>query len=215
MDVIILAGGQAKRLRPLTDSVPKCMILLNGKPMLQYQLDFLSKYKSVGKIVLSCGYKWDVLKKHYGSRFVYSVEDEPLGTAGAIKLALEKVDGDEFIVLNADDINNTNIDELIKTGSNATVVSRFHSQFGIVEFDNGLIQRFREKPLLEYWANIGMHLLDKKIKLPDKGSLEIDVLPKLAAAGKLKVFKHTGYWITINTIKEMEEAQRMLREHGL
>lgn len=215
MEIIILAGGQAKRLRPITDEMPKCMVPINGKPTLQYHLDYLNKFKVIDKIILACGYRWEKIKQHYGDAFVYSVEDEPRGTAGAIKLAMEKVDGDEFIVLNADDINNVDINKLIETGGNTTVISRFRSQFGIVELENGLIKSFQEKPLLPYWANLGMHILDKSVNFPDSGSLENDVLPKLAAAGNLKSFKHTGYWITINTLKELEEAGMMLGKLGL
>src|SRR3989338_170464 len=215
MDIIILAGGQAKRLRPMTDGMAKCMVQINGKPMLQYHLEFLKKYKAVNKVVVACGYRWESIKQHYGDELVYSVENEPLGTAGAVKLALEHVDGDEFLCLNSDDINNVNIDELIKMGSNTTVVCRFHSQFGIVDLDDCLIKKFEEKPLLPYWANSGMHLLNKNIDFPEKGSLEHDVLPKLALQGKLKAFKHTGHWVTINTMKELEEAGEVLKKLGM
>lgn len=215
MEMIILAGGQAKRLRPVTEDMPKCMVPINGKPTLQYHLDYLKRFKSIDKIILACGYRWGKIKHHYGDSFVYSVEEEPLGTAGAVRLAMDKVNGEEFLVLNADDINNVDINKLIKTGSNTTVVSRFRSQFGIVDLNDGLIKSFREKPLLPYWANLGMHMFNKKIHLPKSGSLENDVLPRLATAGKLKAFKHTGYWITINTMKELEEAGNMLKGLGL
>ena len=215
MEIIILAGGQAKRLRPITDGMPKCMVPINGKPTLQYHLDYLKKFSAIENIILACGYRWEKIKQHYGDAFIYSVEEEPKGTAGAIKLALERVEGKEYLVLNADDINNVDVNKLIKNGSNTTVISRFRSQFGIVGLENGLIKSFKEKPLLPYWANLGMHMLDKKIKLPNSGSLESDVLPKLASAGKLKAFKHTGYWVTINTLKELEEAGNMLKGLGL
>ena len=166
MEIIILAGGQAKRLRPITEGTPKCMVPINGKPTIQYHLDYLKKTKSVDKIVLACGYRWDKIKEHYGDAFVYSVEDKPLGTAGAVKLALDHIEGEDFLVLNADDINNVDISSLIKMGSNTTVVSRFRSQFGIVDIDDGFIKNFREKPLLPYWANLGMHLLNRKFRLP-------------------------------------------------
>ena len=210
MEIIILAGGQAKRLRPITDGMPKCMVPINGKPTLQYHLDFLKRHKAISKIVLACGYKWEKIKDHYGDAFIYSVETEPRGTAGAVRLALDHIEGEEFLVLNAYDINNVDIPRLIKRGSNTTVVSRFKSQFGIVDLNDGHIRKFREKPLLPYWANLGMHMLSKKVKFPEVGSLEQDVLPKLAARGQLKAFKHTGYWVTINTLKELEEAGDML-----
>ena len=212
MEIIILAGGQAKRLRPITDGIPKCMVSINGKPTLQYHLDYLKKFKTINKIILACGYRWEKIKQHYGDVFIYSVEEEPLGTAGAVRLAMEKVDGEEFLVLNADDINNVDINKLVNTGSTTTVVSRFRSQFGIVDIEDGLIRSFKEKPLLPYWANLGMHALNKKVKFPNSGSLENDVLPKLATGGKLKAYKHTGYWITINTMKELEEAGNMLKK---
>ena|SRR3989338_4732672 len=215
MEIIILAGGQAKRLRPITEGTPKCMVPINGKPTIQYHLDYLKKTKSVDKIVLACGYRWDKIKEHYGDAFVYSVEDKPLGTAGAVKLALDHIEGEDFLVLNADDINNVDISSLIKMGSNTTVVSRFRSQFGIVDIDDGFIKNFREKPLLPYWANLGMHLLNRKFRLPETGSLEQDVLPKLAEKGQLKAFEHAGYWVTINTLKELEEAGDMLRKLNL
>ena len=215
MEIIILAGGQAKRLRPNTESTPKSMVPINGKPTIQYHLDYLKKTKSVDKIVLACGYRWDKIKEHYGDAFVYSVEDKPLGTAGAVKLALDHIEGEDFLVLNADDINNVDISSLIKMGSNTTVVSRFRSQFGIVDIDDGFIKNFREKPLLPYWANLGMHLLNRKFRLPETGSLEQDVLPKLAEKGQLKAFEHAGYWVTINTLKELEEAGDMLRKLNL
>ena len=215
MEIIILAGGQAKRLRPVTEDLPKCMVPINGKPTLEYHLNFLKKSRSINKIVLACGYRWEKIKEHYGGQFIYSIEDKPRGTAGAVKLAIDHIEGSEFLVLNADDINNVDIQKLIKTGSNTTVVSRFHSQFGIVDLNDGHIKKFREKPLLPYWANSGMHLLNKNIDFPEKGSLEHDVLPKLALQGKLKAFKHTGHWVTINTMKELEEAGEILKKLGM
>lgn len=211
MEIIILAGGQAKRLRPITDDMPKCMVPINGKPMLDYHLQWLRKY-DISKIILSCGYKWEKIKEHYGNALVYSVENEPLGTGGGIKLAMEHVEGDRFFVINCDDINNTDLDKLEKMGPNTVVISRFHSQFGIVETKNGLIKNFRQKPLLPYWANIGLYLLDSKIKLPNSGAIETKTFPLLAKRGQLKAFRHNGYWVTINTPKELEEAGDMLKK---
>ena len=210
MDAIILAGGLGKRLRPLTDSMPKCMVPINGKPMLQYHVDALKKVK-IGKIIVACGYKWGEIKKHYGSSMSYAVEEEPLGTSGAVKNALDKIDGHEFIVINADDITNVDFSRLAKTGSNATVVGLLKSPFGVVDITDDKIMRFREKPVLPHFVNIGVHLLNKSVKYLDKGSLEYDVLPKLATKGELKAHKHTGYWVTVNTLKDLEEAEKALR----
>lgn len=208
MEIIILVGGFGKRLQPLTKDIPKCMVPVNGHPMLDYHLKWLSLFK-IDKMVLACGYKWQEIKKHYGSQFVYSVEAEPLGTAGAIKMALDDIDGDEFFVLNADDITDVNLNEFRKCGSNAITLARFHSNFGIVETNDNKVVSFKEKPLLPYWASVGLYLLNKSIKskLPDKGSIEKEVFPKI----ELKAYKHSGFWMTVNSIKDLEEFEEAVK----
>jgi NDP-sugar pyrophosphorylase family protein len=209
MELVILAGGQGKRLRPLTNDLPKCMVPVNGHPMLDHHLNWLRQY-NISKIVVACGYKWEKIKDHYGKNLIYSVENEPLGTGGAIKQALEHIEGDQFIVVNSDDLNNTNLNELWRFGSNSVVISHFRSQFGLVETEGHLIKEFRQKPMLPYFANIGLYLLSRDLKFPKKGAFETDLLPALAAKGELKAFHHNGYWITINTMKELEEAEEAI-----
>ncbi|MBI2578510.1 MAG: nucleotidyltransferase family protein [Candidatus Aenigmarchaeota archaeon] len=214
IEAIILAGGMGKRMRPVTEDIPKCLVPLNGRPLLDYQLERLRKY-GVRKIIIACGYKWEMIRHIYGNSVLYSVEEEPLGTGGAVKKAMELVDGEEFLVINADDLSDADLEEFVKTGSNATAVARFHSSFGIVEIAGGKITEFREKPLLPYWANMGMHLLNKKVPFKDKCSLEYDILPLLAKQGLLKVYQHHGFWRTANTIKELEELEAFLKEKTL
>lgn len=208
MEIIILVGGFGKRLQPLTQDIPKCMVPVGGKPMLDYHLKWLSQYK-IDKTILACGYKWEEIKKHYGSKLVYSVEEEPLGTAGAIKTAMEHISGEEFFVLNADDITNIDLDAFKNCGSNAIALARFHSNFGIVEVDDGRVVSFQEKPLLPYWASAGLYLLNRSIKarLPDKGSIEKEVFPKI----ELKAYKHGGFWMTVNTIKDLEDFEAAIK----
>lgn len=209
MDAIILAGGQGKRLRPLTDGMPKCMVQLNGKPLIQYHIDWLKKY-GIKKFVVACGYKWEMIRQHYKNSLVYSVEEEPLGTGGAIKKAMQHIDGHEFIVVNCDDINNVDVNKLQKLGSNAMCLSKLPSPFGVVEVDDGFVTRFRQKPVLPHWVNIGVYILNKDIRLPKTGSIEDEVFPKI----RLKAYKHDGYWITINTMKDLEEAEQRLKKLG-
>lgn len=214
IEAIILAGGLGKRMRPLTEEIPKALISVNERPLLDYQIEWLRKY-GVKKIVIACGYKWEMIRDIYGASVIYSVEKEPLGTGGAIKLALEKIDGHEFLVVNADDIGNIDIKDFVDLGSNATAVARFHSNFGIVGIDDGKITEFKEKPLLPYWANMGWHLLNRDVPLKDKCSLEYDVLPVLAKHGLLKAYKHEGFWKTANTEKDLEELEAFLKENKL
>jgi len=211
MEAIVLAGGMGKRLRPLTEGIPKAMVPVNGVPLLEHQLKRLEDV-GIKKIILACGYKWQTIKEHFGDKFIYSPEDEPLGTGGAIKNALDKIVDNEFLVVNADDISDVDLKELIKMGPNTTTVARFHSNFGIVRIENEKITKFEEKPLLPYWANIGVHILKKDIDFPEKGSLEADVLPAIAEKGNLKAYKHEGFWMTVNTVKDLEEVEKALKE---
>ncbi len=209
--IIMLCGGLAKRMRPLTDEIPKCMIPINGKPLLDYHLKFV-RAAGIKKVILACGHKWEIIKKHYGNEFEYSIEDEPLGTAGAVKKALSLVDEEEFFVYNADDIIDLDWKEFGKVGANAIAVGHPRSTFGAVDIDeSGNVLGFREKPSVPFWSNAGAYIFSKKISLPEKGNLEMDVIPKL----KLKAFKHEGFWMQVNTEKDVEEAGKFLKEKSI
>jgi len=212
---IILCGGQGKRLRPLTDNIPKCLLPINGKPLLEFQVDLLRKH-GVDTIILACGYMSDMLKEKYGDQFIYSVEDKPLGTGGALKKALEFVKDEEFFLVYCDEITDIDLDKLKALGSNTIVVSTFNCRFGIVELDGEKVKHFKQKPILDnIWASIGFYYLNKNIKneLPAEGSMERTLFenPKF----KLKAYKHTGTWLTVNTRKDKEEAEKFLKEHPL
>ena len=208
---IILCGGLAKRMRPITEEIPKCLVQLNGHTLLDYQMKFL-RAGGVEKIILACGYQWEKIKELYGDQFIYSVEDEPLGTGGAVKLALKFVDEEEFFVLNSDDILDLDYRKLTAVGSPAIVVSHFHSNFGIVDIDeNNNVLGFRQKPLLPFWANAGIYIFNKSMPFPEKGDHETTTLQKI----KLKAYKHDGYWITINTMKDLEDAEKFFKDKNI
>ena len=215
VDAIIMCGGQGKRLRPITDTIPKPLVPINGKPLLEFQIDLLKKY-GVNKIILACGYKWEKIKEKYGDKFVYSVETERLGTGGALKQAIAHVDGDEFFLIYCDEITDVDLDAVKSLGSNAIIVSNFNCRFGIVDIENGKVKSFKQKPKLEnLWASIGMYFLNKNIRndLPDKGSMERVLFenPKF----KLKAHKHRGLWMTVNTRKDKETVEKFLKDHPL
>ena len=210
-DAIILCGGFGKRLKPITDFFPKPLIPVNGKPLIEYQIERYKKF-GVTNIILACGYKWEQLKDKYGDEYTYSVEKEPLDTGGAIKQALKFVKGEEFFVSNCDEIHDIDLNEITKIGSNAICLSRFNCRFGIVEVnEDGTVKEFKQKPLLPYWANMGVYLLNKSIPLPDKGAIETETFSKI----KLKAYKHKGVWLTVNSPKELEIAEKFLKNNKL
>jgi len=210
MDVIILAGGKGNRME---DVLPKPLVKVKDKTILAYQLDYFLKSKLIGKIILSLGYKADeiidyVAANYPGYKIEFAVETEPLGTAGALKLAVAKTRSDYVVVLNCDDITDIDLRKLNMMADNTICIAHQRLPFGLVREENGYA-KFIEKPILDEWVSAGWYLFksnDLKDLLPDKGSLEYDVFPKL----KLKVFKHEGFWQPLNTRKDILEFENRL-----
>ncbi|MGC9153702.1 MAG: nucleotidyltransferase family protein [Vulcanisaeta sp.] len=222
---LILAGGFGKRLQPLTLDRPKPLIEIGGKPILQWQIEWLSR-QGIKDIVLAVGYLrtkvFEVMGdgSKFGVRLFYSVEEEPLGTGGAIKNAMKFLEDEVFIVLNGDIITNLSIKPLIEQLSSDIISTialvPMRSPYGIVHVDhNGFITEFREKPLLDYLINAGVYAFTKDIfrYLPDKGDIEVTAFPKLASEKRIRgVIYRDVYWKSVDTVKDVEEVERVIKE---
>lgn len=224
---IILAGGKGERLRPLTDKVPKPMIEVLGRPLVEYQVLLLADY-GIKHIVFSCGYKHQVLQQYFGDgskwgmKIDYAVEDEPLGRGGAFKNALKFIPGNEKIIYgaNGDEIIAEPLGPMIelhqRKNAMATIFTvKLVSPFGIIEMDNsGRVLSFKEKPELPHWINAGIYIFDRGcIELfPDVGDHETEVFPELVIRGKIFAFKGK-YRGTVNTTKDLDELIKELPKH--
>ncbi|MEM0444443.1 MAG: nucleotidyltransferase family protein [Nitrososphaerota archaeon] len=225
MIALILAGGLGKRLRPLTDKTPKPLIEVGGKAVAEWQLEWLVKH-GFRRVVFCVSYLADKFVERFGDgsswgiEISYSVEKELLGTAGGLKNAKVFCSGtDKLLLVNGDII--TNLDPKIVISSlegavGAVSLVPLPSIYGVVKFDAETlkVREFREKPIIEdYWINAGVYGFNCEIfdHLPEKGSLEIDVLPKLASEEKLKAvpFKNV-FWKSIETYKDLEEVEKFL-----
>ncbi|MGC8606527.1 MAG: nucleotidyltransferase family protein [Vulcanisaeta sp.] len=222
---LILAGGFGKRLQPLTLDRPKPLIEIGGKPILQWQIEWLSR-QGIKDVVLAVGYLrtkvFEVMGdgSKYSVRLFYSVEEEPLGTGGAIKNAMKFLEDETFIVLNGDIITNLSIRPLIEQ-LNGNIISTIalvpmRSPYGIVHIDHeGFITEFREKPLLDYLINAGVYAFTKDIfkYLPDKGDIEVTAFPKLAGEKRIRgVIYRDVYWKSVDTVKDVEEVEKIITE---
>jgi len=224
--VVILAGGYGKRLRPLTIDKPKPLVEVAGRPILEWQI---LHFKSLGfrEFVLLVGYKWEKIVERLGSgrrlgvRIAYVVEDEPLGTGGAIRNAEHLLRGEDyFIVVNGDVITNLDARRLVERLGGSVIAAMalvpLRSPYGIVEVDeNGLVARFVEKPTLDYWINAGVYAFKPEVLdwLPERGDIERKGFPELAEAKRLAgVGFQDVYWRSIDTVKDVEEASQQLRE---
>ncbi|HII09501.1 MAG: nucleotidyltransferase family protein [Candidatus Micrarchaeaceae archaeon] len=218
MKAVILAGGEGRRLRPLTNDKPKSLLVVGGKPIIDWQIEWMKSY-GVDSFVVSAGYMKDALIGYLGTgarlgiELSFVVENEPLGTGGAIKNAVSALGGTEkFIVANGDIITNLDLKELIASCKDVASVSLspLKSTFGILDTDGDKVIGFREKPVLkEYWLNAGIYVMSKEVfgYLPDKGSLEYDVFPQLAKKGLLDCMKYgDSYWRSVDTMKDFEEV---------
>ncbi len=222
----IIAGGFGKRLRPLTEEKPKTLVEVAGRPILEWQITWLKRY-GIDTIVVLAGYLREKIIEFLGSgsRFgvsaVYVVEEEPLGTGGALKNAEAILKDGVFIATNGDIITNIPVSKLIDalTSSDALAVLALvplKSPYGVVEVDDkGYIRSFIEKPIIEhYLVNAGVYAMKPEVfkYIPAKGDLERDTFPRLAEEGLLKgvVFRNV-YWRSIDTIKDIEEASKELR----
>ena len=231
MYALILSGGRGERLRPLTDGLPKPMVPVGGKPILQRQAEWLVQ-AGVTDIVFLAGYCWEAIQEHFGDgsahgfRAHYSIEDSPLGRGGAIRQGMSQVaDADgPLIVTNGDIVTDLPLDNLLggyheasranpKHMATITVVP-FRSPYGIVDVDeSNSVTGFREKIELPYWINAGIYVMRRDIEplLPELGDHETGTFPGLAGQGRLSALPYRGYWSSVDSFKDLREAEEHLK----
>jgi D-glycero-alpha-D-manno-heptose 1-phosphate guanylyltransferase len=225
MDVIILAGGLGTRLRPVVGELPKCMAPVCGEPFLYYLFSYLHRLPEIKRIILSLGYKheavveWTESLKEFDFEYVYSIEDEPLGTGGAIKKSLIYANEENVLILNGDTFFNIDLNLFLQQhiGCNAllSVALKPMTQFeryGNVEVnEKAVITAFREKQYCkEGQINGGIYLLKTSRNLlesfPDKFSYETAFLQPQAKEGNIYGFTHNDYFIDIGIPEDYAKA---------
>ena len=230
---LIMAGGFGTRMLELTKDTPKPMLILLGKPILEYSIDLCKRF-GISEIAISIFHFGNKIKEYFGdgSKFgvhiVYVEEKEPLGTGGAVRLFADWLT-EPFMMCNADELKDINLDEMYKrhlaSGALATIaLTRVDdpSQYGVVELKSDLhgdkIMRFVEKPKKEEapsnYINAGLYIIDPQaIKYIPAGftMVEKDLFPKLATEGKLNGFKFSGQWFDTGTPQRYADTQKSWR----
>ena len=219
MKAIILAGGRGKRLRPITDYVPKPLIPIKNISIIEWQIKYLKKF-GISEIIICSGYKTKMIENYLnnqklGIKITFSVEDKPLGTGGAIKKAGKKIKDTSFLVINGDVITNIDLKKLIK--KNNTIASiQLKTKFGILQTDGNKIIKFDEKKEIEnLWMNAGIYHLNKETlkELPTVGDIEKTLFPDYAKKEKLTTIKFTNSkWYSIDSFKDMEECSLVIKK---
>jgi D-glycero-alpha-D-manno-heptose 1-phosphate guanylyltransferase len=224
-EAIILAGGLGTRLRKVVKDIPKPMADINGKPFLEYLLYYLKQHK-IEKVILAVSYKWKVIKNYFGTNFegikiIYSVEDTPLGTGGAIKKASTFCNSEDLLILNGDTYFDVNLGKFYKLHkekksrlSIALKEMKNFSRYGTVKIDDNnriigfLEKKFRKKGLI----NGGIYLINKSflqiMELPSHFSFEKDFLEKFYKTFPFYGFLFDNYFIDIGIPEDYERAKR-------
>ena len=222
MKAVILAGGFGKRLKPLTDQRPKPMIQVLNVPIIEWQLRWLRRF-GVKNFVLCVGYMREQIFDHIGdggrfdAKIEYSIEEEPLGTGGALKNAYDLLAAqDSFLMLNGDVLTELDPTNLQLPGKHTIALVPLRSPFGIVELDrNSHVIGFIEKPEIQNkWINAGVYHFTQEVfkYLPENGNIEVTALPALANEGRLQAVKYSGvFWRSIDSHKDIEEAAKELQ----
>ena len=223
MEAIILAGGLGTRLRGVIGEIPKCMAPVDGKPFLQYQLEWLSRF-DIRHVVLSVGYLREQVMDFVKSRewpfdISFAVEKEPLGTGGGIRLALTKCRGKQVFVLNGDTFFNVDLEALTFTAPVTLALKpmRDFDRYGAVDWDGDLVNAFHEKrPCAEGLINGGVYAIDRSqldmSLFPKRFSFEQEVLEPLTQYGLVAGVVQDGYFIDIGIPEDYARAQRELPE---
>lgn len=213
MKAIILAGGRGKRLKPITDYVPKPLVPINNIPIIEWQIKYLKKF-GIDEVIVCSGYKTKMIEnyltmKELGIKIKFSVEKSPLGTGGAIKKAGKMIKDDDFFVINGDTITNIDLKKLAKF-PNSIAAIELKTKYGILETEDNKIVNFREKKeISETWMNAGIYHLQKNIlkELPTKGDIEKTLFPDYAKKGKLYTIKFkNSKWYSVDSFKDMEDC---------
>ena len=213
MKAIILAGGRGKRLRPITDYVPKPLIPIKNIPIIEWQIKYLKKF-GISEVIICSGYKTEMIEnylsnKKLGIKITFSVENTPLGTGGAIKKAGKKINEKSFIVINGDIITNIDLKKLLKK-ENSIAAIQLKTKFGVLQTTDDKIIKFDEKKEIEnLWMNAGIYHLKKNTlkDLPNKGDIEKTLFPNYAKKDKLFTLKFRNTkWYSIDSFKDMEEC---------
>jgi len=213
MKAIILAGGRGKRLRPITDYVPKPLVPIKNIPIIEWQLKYLKKF-GIDEVIICTGYKQEMIENHLnmkdiGIKIKFSIEKSPLGTGGAIKKAGKMIKDKSFFVINGDTITNINLKKLA-TKKNVIAAIELRTKYGILETDNDKIINFKEKKeISDTWMNAGIYHLEKEVlkELPNKGDIEKTVFPDYAKKGILNIVKFkNAKWYSVDSFKDMEEC---------
>jgi len=224
MQAVILAAGEGKRLRPLTNDLPKPMVRVNGKPILEYTLSILPE--EISEVILVVGYQKEKIIKYFGNSFnglpiKYVVQELPLGTAHALDIAKAEIKDGSFLFMHGDDLyHQDDLKTLIDLKSPAILAkeSKHPERYGVCLIDHngyltGVLEKRIEPP--SNLVNIGVYLLDQEIfdiprvQLPNGEFNLAEQIGNWALERQIKVIR-AKFWHPIGYPEDVEMADSLV-----
>jgi NDP-sugar pyrophosphorylase family protein len=225
MEALILAGGKAERLGDASGGRPKPLVEVAGRPLIAYQVEQLAD-AGVERVIVSCTAGQEELFERalggLGPEIVTAPEQERLGRGGGLRNAARlRAEAGPAYALNGDELVDVDLAGLLERHRDrrpAATITVFQpkSPFGIVEVDDAdVVTGFSEEATLPVWVSCGVYVLDDEAfaRLPERGDHETTTFPELADQGRLHAFRHEGLWLTVNTPKQLRQADEYLRRH--
>jgi NDP-sugar pyrophosphorylase family protein len=229
VDAVLMAGGKGVRLRPLTEKTPKPLLPLDGKAIIDYNIEALQLY-GVDNIYVTVNYLHEQIEEHFrravnGIEIQCVIEPQYQGTIGSV-LYIDSFKHDTVLVMNSDLFTNLDYEELFMSfqdkEADMSVVGIPYSvsiPYGIFDLNADNVQGIKEKPLYNYYANAGIYLIKRKLLelIPENTFYDATDFIKLLIAKGYKVvwYPHTGYWIDIGKIEDYKKAQDFVKHTHL
>ena len=226
IDAVLIAGGKGERLLPLTKNMPKPMLNIGAKPILEHNIDFLSKY-GITNFHISVNYLKNIIKDYFknGSNknieISYIEENEPLGTIGSVKLSNAYKNSD-LLIMNSDLLTNINLADFYNSFkesnadmSIATTSYNVNIPYAVLEVENGQVKSFKEKPTYNYFSNAGIYLIKKSLinEIPEKEFYNAtDLINKLLQSKRtVTTYPILGYWLDVGKHEDYSKAQEDIK----
>lgn len=224
MQAVILAGGRGSRLEPFTRVLPKPLFPIGDEPILSILVRQLQRAGAT-EIIMCVGYLADLIRAYFqdGSRFGlpirYALETSPLGTAGPLR----NIDGlaEDFLVVNGDELTALDFQALysyhldMKAVMTVAVQQKsISTSFGVLQVENGQVIAYREKPTLNFWASMGIYVLQRQMLkyIPENICFDMPDLVQKILSGEARIigFENQDPWLDIGTWEDWEKAQKAI-----
>lgn len=221
MEAIILAGGFGTRLKNIVSELPKPMVPIRGIPFLSYILNQLER-QGFSKVVLAVGYLHEKISGYYGDHYKsikieYSIEDEPLGTGGCVKIAMRKTSDKYVYVINGDTYFDVDFSKITLPNYVLIACKKMEdtSRYGRVVIKENIVVNFSEKGIGgSGYINGGIYCFNRDVfdifDLPAKFSIEKDLFEKYLVELSIQTYLSNDYFIDIGIPDDYEKAQREL-----